>query len=69
MARKKNPIDLRKLSKDSNPRLAELLAEIAENSSPSDTLASTKPTWGRRFSASGKSKVVIAPKIRRSYQE
>jgi hypothetical protein len=67
MARKKNPIELQKLSKDSNSRLVELLTEITENTAATDPRLSAKPTWGRRFNASGKRKV--APKLRLSYQE
>jgi len=67
MARKKNPIELPKLDKDTNPRLVELLAEITENTDATSPRLSAKPTWGRRFNASGKRKV--APKLRLSYQE
>jgi hypothetical protein len=68
MAQKKNPIELRKLSEDSNPRLNELLVEITEQATSQRTKASAKPTWGRRFNASGKNKQ-NAPKIRLSYHE
>jgi hypothetical protein len=64
---KKNPIELQKLDKDTNPRLAELLAEIAGSTNPNSPRSSAKPTWGRRFNASGKRKQ--APKIRLSYQD
>ena len=64
MIRKKNPIELKKLSKDTNPRLDELLAEIT-NADANGPRSSGKTTWGRRFNASGKRK--SAPKIRLSY--
>jgi hypothetical protein len=67
MARKKNPIELQKLSKNSNSRLVELLAGITENIEANGPRSSGKPTWGRRFNASGKRK--SAPKIRLSYTE
>jgi hypothetical protein len=65
MMRKKNPIELRNLSKDTNPRLAELLTEITCNADPK-AAGALKPTWGRRFNASGKS-MGGAPMIRLSY--
>jgi hypothetical protein len=67
MSRKKNPIELRKLSKDTNPRLAELLTEIAGQNDPKEN-GMAKPTWGRRFNASGKS-MGGAPRIRLSYED
>jgi hypothetical protein len=68
VARKKNPIELQKLSKDTNPRLVELLAEITENADANGARSSAKPTWGRRFNASGKLKQT-APRIRLSYNK
>jgi hypothetical protein len=65
MARKRNPIELRNLSKDTNPRLAELLTEITGHIDPK-AAGAAKPTWGRRFNASGKS-MGGAPMIRLSY--
>jgi len=67
MARKKNPIQLQKLDKDTNPRLEELLAEITGNTDANGPRSSGKTIWGRRFNASGKRK--SAPKIRLSYTE
>ena len=67
MSRKKDPIELRKLSADSNPRLKELLVEIIGDANSDETRPLAKPRWGRRFNASGKFKQ--APKIRLSYEE
>jgi hypothetical protein len=68
MAQKRNPIELRKLSEESNPRLRELLAGIADHVRVDQSRVSAKPTWGRRFNASGKG-MSTAPTIRFSYGE
>jgi hypothetical protein len=68
MVRKKDPIELRKLSEESNPRLKELLAEISDDTNSDTMQPSPKRLWGRRFNASGKTKSP-APKIRLSYSE
>ena len=52
MASKKHPIELRKVNQDSNPKLKRLLAEISD----AESAPSTKPVFGPRFNASGKSK-------------
>jgi hypothetical protein len=67
VAQKRNPIELRKLSEDSNPRLKELLEDITDHAK-SDKPRPLKASWGRRFNASGKNKGG-APRIRLSYQE
>ena len=63
MRRTKSLIDIRKLGEAKNLKLKELIEEISEASRVDSR---TKPTWGRRFNASGKNKSG-APKIRLSY--
>ncbi len=67
MVKSKAPIDVQKLSQAKNLRLKEMLAEIADESGPGATRSSRKPTWGRRFNASGKH--MVAPTIRFSYDD
>ncbi len=68
MVKSKAIIDVQKLSHAKNPRLKEMLTEIADESGPGATRSSGKPTWGRRFNASGKHKTP-APRIRLSYND
>jgi len=68
VAKSKAPIDLQKLSQAGNPRLKEMLAEIAGESCLGAARSSAKLTWGRRFNASGK-KMAPAPRVRLSYSD
>jgi len=66
VAQKKRTVELKKLSESTNSRLIELLSEIVDDSDNDSVRPSAKPTWGRRFNASGKNKST-APKIQNSY--
>jgi hypothetical protein len=66
VARRKDPIELRKLSEDINPRLREFLAELTDDANSDRPRLAAKRTWGRSFKASGKTE---APRIQLSYEK
>jgi hypothetical protein len=64
LKRKRNPIVLNKLAKDSG-ELTSMLADLCGK--PEIRLDGVKPArWSRRFAASGKTKCAPAPRIRLS---